>query len=127
MFVVLNLVQRSGVSVASADFGREATTRPSVPPAFLFSARRFLFFSRPSLALQVELFFLPLFSFPTGCVLTVALWVKRAIRCLHMAGPVHIWLKDEQRQRDAAVLEKRRSETRIVKFKCIKPRGGGAT
>lgn len=34
-----------------------------------------LFFSL-SVALQVELFFLSLFSFPTGCVLTGALWVK---------------------------------------------------
>lgn len=35
-----------------------------------------------SLTLQAELFFLFLFSFPTGCALTV----DRAIRCLHMVG-----------------------------------------
>lgn len=33
-------------------------------------------FPSPSAALQVELFFLSLFSFPTGCGLTAALWVK---------------------------------------------------
>ncbi len=41
---------------------------------YFFTVSSMFFFL--SLALQVELFFLSLFSFPTGCVLTAALWVK---------------------------------------------------
>lgn len=48
-----------------------------------FYCFKHVFFSLSlSLALQVELFFLSLFSFPTECVLTAALWVKLSDVCI---------------------------------------------
>lgn len=69
-----------------------------------------------SLTLQAELFFLFLFSFPTGCALTV----DRAIRCLHMVGG-----GGRKGERSCNIQSKGRNRGTFMKRRNVFLNGGG--
>lgn len=70
------------MNISSSNRAQVITYYNKASHYFFFQESSLYFFTvstkSVSLALQVELFSLSLFSFPTGCVLPAALWVKRS-------------------------------------------------